>query len=251
MMSFVRTLAIKARAIVFAVVALALLAPSASGAEGSGSNGWVSVRNEDGISVSRREIPGSAFLALKGEGDVDRPLLLVGSVFMDLGRNREWVDSVVDTHVVRSIDASEYVTYSHVGAPVVIADRDFVTRVKLEVDAAAKRLTIHMQSVSDPLAPKTHHVRGEIMESTVVLTAVDGGRRTHVVAEIHADPKGNVPAWVVNWFQRDWGYNTLKRLRAQVAKPDIQVNRALKTLLEVQGYFGVPEAPRAAPAQSS
>jgi hypothetical protein len=29
-----------------------------------------------------------------------------------------------------------------------------------------------------------------------------------VVAELHADPKGAVAAWLVNLFQKNWDYNT-------------------------------------------
>jgi START domain-containing protein len=155
-----------------------------------------------------------------------------------VSRDPEWVDSVVEARVLRAIDPSDYVTYSHVGTPLTLADRDFVTQVALEVDPATKTLRIRMHSVSDPLAPKTRYVRGDVTESTLTLTSVDGGRRTHVVAEIHADPRGGIAPWIVNWFQRDWGYNTLKRLRAQVVKPSIRVDRGLKTLLEERGYFG-------------
>jgi hypothetical protein len=222
-------------------LALGLPAPATSyAAESSEASepGWVQMRDEDGIRVSRKEIPGSGFLALRGEGDVDKPLLLVGSVLVDVARSREWVDSVVDARVLRAVDATEYVTYTHVGTPVTMADRDFVTDVKLEVDPATKRLFVRMHSVADPLAPKTRYVRGDVVESRLVLTPIDGGRRTHVVAEIHADPKGGVAAWLVNFFQKDWGYNTLKRLRSQSAKPDIRVDSGLKGLLEARGYFG-------------
>jgi hypothetical protein len=232
----------KTAAILGIAVTLGLPAGGTSYAGETAEGRWVQTRDENGIRVSRKEVPGSPFLALRGEGDVDEPLLLVGSVLVDVARSREWVDSVVDARVLRSIDASECITYTHVGTPITTADRDFVAHVKVDVDPVAKRVVIRIHSVSDPKAPATHCVRGEIVESALVLTPIDGGRRTHVVAEIHADPKGSVAAWVVNFFQKDWGYNTLKRLRTQASKPDIQVSSGLKTLLQTHGYFDVEPA---------
>jgi hypothetical protein len=224
-----------------AAVALGAIAapmiPTPSFADSPGDTGWVPLRREDGIVVSRKEVSGSPFLALRGEGDVDEPPLLVGSVLVDVARSREWVDSVADARVLRWISASEYVAYTHVGTPITMADRDFVTDVKIEVDPAAKRVVVRVHSVADPLAPTTGYVRGEIRESTMVLTSQRDGRSTHVVAELHADPKGGVSAWLVNLFQKNWGYNTLEGLRARAAKRGTQVAPWLRTLLTDSGFF--------------
>jgi hypothetical protein len=223
-------------AVALAVMA-ALVIPRTTYADGSGGAGWELVRQDDGILVSRKEVSGSPFLALRGEGDVDEPLLLVGSVLVDVLDSREWVDSVSDARVLRWVGATEYVAYTHVGTPIAMSDRDFVTDVKVDVDPAAEQLVIRIHSVADPAAPESGYVRGEIRESTMVLTSQRGGRSTHVVAELHADPKGGVAAWMVNLFQKNWGYNTLEGLRARAAKPETRVVPWLRTLLTDSGFF--------------
>ena len=221
----------------FVLVAVLLFATPSSGAAPERDDGWVRMRTEDGIVVSRKDIPGSPFLAFRGEGDVDEPLLLVGSVLVDIARDREWIDSLVESKVLRTVSETEYITYSHIGTPITMSDRDFVTDVTLGVEPTEKRLEINMHSVSDPTAPRTRYVRGELMRSSFTLTSIDNGRRTHVVAEIHCDPKGSVAAWIVNKFQNDWGYNTIRSLRAQVRKPDIAIHPRLKAVLEEKGFF--------------
>jgi hypothetical protein len=203
-------------------------------------DGWVITRRESGIAVSHKDVPGSRFLAFRGEGDVDGPLLLVGSVLVDVGRDHEWMDNLVEVRILRIVSETEYVTYSHVGTPITMSDRDFVTDVTLAVQPSAKQMTILMHSVSDPAAPRTGYVRGELDQSSFTLTSIDGGARTHVVAEIHCDPKGSIAAWLVNSFQNNWGMNTLKSLRQQVKKPDIAVHPRLKAVLEEKGFFGPP-----------
>jgi hypothetical protein len=221
-------------------VALLLATPRSSARaaeEDLGASGWTKMRTENGIVVSKKEIPGSPFVAFRGEGDIDEPLLLVGSVLVDIARNREWIDSLVEAKILRTVSETEYITYTHIGTPPTMSDRDFVTDVTLTVQPSAKELAIKMHSVVDPIAPTTRYVRGELSSSIFALTSIDGGRRTHVVAEVHCDPKGSIAAWIVNKFQNDWGYNTIARLRAQVHKPDIAVHQRLKAVLEEKGFF--------------
>jgi hypothetical protein len=217
-------------------IALATATPAFAG-ETHRDDGWIVTRNESGIAVSRKEVAGSPFVAFRGEGDIDDPLLLVGSVLVDIARDREWMDSLVEARILRVISETEYVTYTHVGTPITMSDRDFVTDVTLAVQPTAKQMTIQMRSVDDPAAPHTGYVRGELDRSSFTLTSIDGGARTHVVAEIHCDPKGSIAAWIVNKFQNNWGYNTLKSLRTQVKKPDIAVHPRLKAVLEQRGFF--------------
>jgi hypothetical protein len=64
-----------------------------------------------------------------------------------------------------------------------------------------------------------------------VLTPIDGGKKTHIDAQILADPKGAVPKFLVNLFQKDWPLKTLRALRAQAKKKDIADNPKLKKAL--------------------
>jgi hypothetical protein len=46
-----------------------------------------------------------------------------------------------------------------------------------------------------------------------------------------------VAKWIVNMFQKSWPHNTISRLRAQVAKPDIKEHARLKAELTTQGFL--------------
>ena len=216
-----------------ALLALAVTGPSASADEGAPR--WETVRTEDGIVVSRKEVPGSPFVAFRGEGDVDAPLLRVGSVLVDVAREKEWIDSVAEARVLRRISDTDYVVYSHVATPPTMTDRDFVADVTLGVDAARRSLVVRMHSVDDPAAPSTGYVRGALEESSFTLTSLGDGSRTHVVAEIHCDPRGSVASFIVNFFQKNWGYKTLASLRRQVGRQDVVENAQLRALLGARG----------------
>src|SRR5262249_30983530 len=110
-----------------------------------------------------------------------------------------------------------------IGTPFVMKDRDFVAHVWMEVDKKAKTLVLRYRSEDDPAAPKTDNVRGDLINSRFVLTSLEGGKKTSLLAEIHADPKGSVPKWIVNLFQKSWPSDTFEGIRKQLTKPSIGV----------------------------
>jgi hypothetical protein len=197
---------------------------------------WQKFDENEGIAVFRREVPGSAVIALRGEGVVDAPILRVASVLCDTTRSTEWIDRLAEVKVVRKLSDDEEIHWTHISTPVVIKDRDFVFNIKLELDPPNKKVFLNYHSVYDSGAPKTDFVRGELKNGTFTLTSIEGGKKTRILAEVLADPRGSVAKWIVNLVQKDWPHKTIASLRRQVAKPDIKDSQRLKELLSQKGY---------------
>ncbi len=220
----------RARLVVLTAM-LAVLASLAPSLARAAAGAWEQIRSENGILVFKKEVAGSSFVAFRGEGNVDGDLLRVGSVIVDVPRDKEWLDSVVEARILRKVSDTEYIMYSHLGTPVGMSDRDFVTDVTITADPGAQTVTFRMRSVDDPSAPKTGYVRAMLIDSAFVISSAGQGK-THVVAEIHCDPKGAIPSFIVNMFQRSWGYNTIVSLRRQVAKNPVAEHPLLKAALD-------------------
>ena len=189
----------------------------------SGAPDWTVLKTTDGITVSKRDVPGSPVVAFRGEGDVAASLELVSTVIFDTTRAKEWIADLKESKIVRWTADDEFIEYDHVGTPPVMMDRDFLSTVKLEADPQQQIVRFHYQSVVEAaVPPKKKYVRGDLMSTIFTLTKIDE-THTHVVAEIHCDPKGSVPTWVVNWVQADWPESTFRGLRKQVAKPGLVV----------------------------
>jgi START domain-containing protein len=212
-------------------------APAAAAPAPAAPVAWEKIGDDDGVAVYKRDVPGSPLVAFKGEGVVNASILRVASVLVDSKRATEWIDRLVEARDIRMISETESIHYDHVATPIVMKDRDFVSDVKLEFSPAEKKMSLKIHAVTDPAAPTTNYVRGELLHSAFVLTSIEHGTKTRVVAEIHADPKGSVAKWIVNLFQRSWPHNTITRLRAQVAKPDIQDHPRLKQVFTDNGYL--------------
>jgi hypothetical protein len=190
---------------------------------------WEKVKESDGISVYRREVPGADVLAFRGVGVIDASPALIASIIIDTGRAAEWVEDLESASIIRWLAPDRYVEYDHIGTPFVMKDRDFVSVVELSYDRAKRQFVIHYKSTDDTGAPKTSYVRGDLQDTTFVLTEVEGGK-TSLDGSILADPKGSVPKWIVNFFQKDWPIDTLKSLRKQAAKSDVKVDARIAAL---------------------
>jgi hypothetical protein len=226
------------------VVLMSFVATCAVAAEPA----WEKMDSDEGIDVFRREIPGSPVVAFRGEGIVDAPIARVASVILDDKRATEWVDSLEEARVVKMYSPTEFLEYNHIGTPVILKDRDFLVRGKVEADLKAGTMTMSMKSVEDESMPPGKYVRGHL-EGYWKMKSLDGGKKTHVTAEMHADPKGDVPKWLVNMFQKKWPHNTIESLRKQVAKSDVKIIPQVAAVFEPKADQAITTS-AAAPAKA-
>jgi hypothetical protein len=205
----------------WSLAAALALAPGVALSEVAAAGTWQSLDNGGGISVWKRDIPGSPIVAFRGEAMIDASIAKVAQVLSDTARKTEWVASAAVARDVRQISALERIEYNRTVTPIILKDRDFVFRAVTEVDREARRVRITMNSVEDPAVPvDPHFVRGRLLASCYILTAC-ADQRTRVEVEIQADPLGSVPKWVVNFFQKSWPRKTLEGIRRQAARADV------------------------------
>lgn len=189
---------------------------------------WEKTSDDDGITVFKKEVPGSTLIAFKGQTVIPASIVKLSTILLDESRAKDWVDKLESIKILRRPAVNEFVQYTHIGTPFVVKDREFVMHGKVTIDPVAHTLVLSLKSVDDPLAPKTDYVRGEVMDSSFTLKSLDNGTKTHVTAQIFADPKGDMGKWMVNMFQKDWPKNTLTALRRESARKDVPENPTFK-----------------------
>jgi hypothetical protein len=193
---------------------------------------WIKTSDGDDIWTYKREVPGSPIIALRGEGIIDAPIVRVASVLLDYDRATEWVDSLEEVRVVRRLSANEFIEYDHVGTPpIIMVDRDFVCRGRVDVDVTHRSLTMNLWPTRDPAVPLGRYIRGTL-RGYWNLQSIDDDKKTYVTTEMHGDPMGSIPKWLVNWFQGGWPRSTLEALREQVAKRDVKIIQQVKDVFD-------------------
>lgn len=207
------------------LLALQTLAPSGLGlapqpAHAAGKDGgWEKINEDSGIVVSRREVEGSPLVAFKGVAEVDASLERILWVLVDNDYRKDWVDRLLVSTRLEKINEHEFIVYQVFDVPIGMSKRDFVYRGKAVFKPATGQVVLDLFSVKHRKAPKTVGVRAKLINSRYVLTPTGNGSKTRIEVEIHTDPKGWVPKWVVNLIQKSWPVKTLKGIRRQVDKP--------------------------------
>jgi hypothetical protein len=208
-----------------------IVALCVTGSAAASAQDWKRIDLKDGIEVSRRTVAGSGLVAMRGVGQVDAPVWKIASILLNPERAREWVDSLKESRVVRQLGPAEYIEYNHFGMPFLVKDREFVSDVQIEVNPGKRSVALVDSPTSDGTRPAARYVRGEILAGRFEARSIEPGRRSELTAEVQCDPKGMLPTWLVNLFQRSWPVTTFEGMRLQAAKEDIQIPDAFQDVL--------------------
>lgn len=186
-------------------------------------DGWERVDQKEGISVYRKSVAGSSVKGVGGEAMIEAPISKILWVLMDHEHKNDWIDKFKTAFTIEEISPLVHIQYASFDMPFPVTDRDFVYRYEFSVNPEDNAVIVDVKSETHPKATPASSVgvRGEILSGRYILYP-EGPNRTFVKAEYLADPKGYLPAWVVNLVQKQWPYKTLAGLRRQVAKPFVK-----------------------------
>lgn len=202
--------------------------------------GWIFVRDDEGIVVHRRPIAGSSLDELRGVGTIEAPLAAVLGVIQDREHGSEWMYRCVEsTTLAREPDGS-YVVYNRTRVPWPLDDRDAVVRGQRTIEPTQVRITF--AGVEHPARPPIAGVvRIPLVRGHWALAPIEQGRATRVEYQVQTDPGGALPKWMANTFSSDLPYETIRGLRAQVRRRQYpEVERELMQLPEYRALIAAP-----------
>lgn len=194
---------------------------------------WYSVDvTTDGIEILRKDVTDSNLIAFRGIGVVKAPLPIVATAIFNTDRRREWIEGLKETRIIRWEAGNRFIEYDHIDMPLFFQDRDFISTITVSFDRSRKEMVFRYQPSDDPSAPRTDYLRGELIKAVFILSSIDRDHSTRVDAEFLCDPKGWIPAWLVNFFVKDWPKTTFRNLRKEVLKSDLAVDPRISRLLK-------------------
>ncbi len=186
-------------------------------------DGWEFESEKEGIKVYGKSYPKSAVKGVAGETTVDASVGKILWILLDHQHKPEWINHFKSAKTIEDIPPSSNIQYSEFTLPFPASNRDFVFRNDFSVDKSLNAVIIDVKSVDDKRMPPKDDgtVRGEIIRGHYVLIPL-GENKTYIQAEYLADPKGIIPAWLINFFQKEWPYKTLDAMRKQLKKPYVE-----------------------------
>jgi hypothetical protein len=185
-------------------------------------NGWELVSTRDNIESARKTIPNSALFAFRGETVTDVSISKLSSLLLDDPKGPDWVDLMNISAELERTDPNTKIIRQGYNLPWPLQDRDYVMKQVADYDEKNKVFTLEFESTTHPSMPvQKCCIRAQTYRTYWKLRALPNGN-TKAEVEVYTDPKGSLPAWLINLIQEDWPYNTLTSLLKRVRKGDIR-----------------------------
>jgi START domain len=171
---------------------------------------WQKILEEDGVQIFLAEVPDSKFKAFRSKGIVKGNIEKYLALFREVGEMKKWSPKIIEKIVITEVSDIEAVTYQIDDIPWPAQDRDLILNNKLFFDKDEKTLKVLLHSVEDSrFPPKKDYIRAQV-NWAVFSIRPHTKDTTYIDFMIHADPRGEIPAWIVNQIQRKWPLKFLK-----------------------------------------
>jgi hypothetical protein len=164
------------------------------------SANWKTAGTKEGVTLQRRNVPGSSFHEYRAVVDVPLPPARVAEEVWRTMREGD-MDSLKRREILHAA-ADELIIYDQIRTPVV-SDRDYTVRVRRSFDVQSGRTRFRCESANELGPPPAHgYVRIPIIRAGW-MTAPDGKGGTTLTYYAFSEPGGSVPAFLVRGAQQD------------------------------------------------
>ena len=178
---------------------------------------WKLESQSHGISLSTCTVLGTGIVPVKSVMTIPASVEEVSAVLEDAPRRGQWIARFGSSALLERLNDYNQTEYLRMSMPWPFVDRTAIVRVRIGVSEDQSVATVEATSVANYPAPGLPMLlRSEVFESTFQMRRSPEG--TRVTALVFVDPKGNLPAWVVNLFTSRVSRQTLEGLRRQVAR---------------------------------
>ncbi len=179
---------------------------------------WKPVLDKEGIKIYSSFIPGSKVKAIKAECTFKANASQVAALILDVEAAPDWVYHTKSCALLKQVSPADLYYYSEVSLPWPLQNRDFVTHLMVSQNPQTKVVVIDGVVVKGYTPEKKGIVRVTEAVGKWVITPLPA-EQLSISYNIHVDPAGNLPAWLVNLFALEGPYQIMKKLKSVSQQP--------------------------------
>ena len=139
----------------------------------------------------------------------------------DISTCPQWIDTCVEGRLLKRMSPAETYTHTINNAPWPVKDRDAVVHNRVSQDPENRNVTIHITGVPDYIPSRKGLVRVKMIKGFWKFMPMGNGL-VEVVYQVHNDPGGGLPSWLVNSVVVTQPYNTLLNMKKMVSRQKYQ-----------------------------
>jgi hypothetical protein len=181
---------------------------------------WELKKENDGIKVYTAITPNSPFRSVKVDCILDASCSQLIAMLLDVEKQPEWVFNTKTTRLLQKVKPNEVIFYAEVSVPWPCANRDYVAHFTIN-QLSQEHVVIESHAEASYLAEKDGIIR--VKKSSGRLEAYNINKdQIRLTYTVSFDPAGSIPAWLTNMFVTKGPYETFKKLRVGLNKPEYQ-----------------------------
>lgn len=175
---------------------------------------WELAREGTGIQVYTRKVSGSKFKEYKGIMTVEASLSSLIALVNDVAAYPKWIDTCKEGKTLKRISPTESYAYT-VNKAFPVANRDAIVRNVIQQDPETLVVTIDIEGKPDFIPENKNLVRVTHIKGFWRFTPLDQGK-VEIVYQVHNEPGGGIPAWLVNSFVVKQPFRTLVNMQKMI-----------------------------------
>ena len=175
---------------------------------------WSLEKNKDGIKVYTREVAGSDIKEFKATGRVKADRITIARALTRVGDFQNWMPKIEKSKTIKKVGPTSLIAYYTVDLPWPADNRDCVIDINLETDNKKGVSIIRMNENLKAYKEVAGFVRMKMIRGFWKLTT--NGDYTDIEYQLHSDPAGSLPTWIINMFIVDGPYDSIQALREKV-----------------------------------
>lgn len=183
-------------------------------ATASTSAEWTLDLQKDGIDVYTRPVEGSGIKEFKGVAEVGVSVEKILELLRDANQFKTWFPNTPESRLLAR-DGDVSYQYSVMGTPWPMDDRDNVLRAVTTRDEDTGEILIEITAAPDYYPVQKGRIRVRKAHGTWQLKPI-GPDKTQVTFNMHLEPGGGIPQWMINTRIVATPFEALTNLRATV-----------------------------------
>jgi hypothetical protein len=179
---------------------------------------WDLKENKDGVKIFTRDIENSKIKAIRVECQLQASLSQVVAALMDIRNSEEWLYHTAGNYMVKQVSPAELYYYSLIEMPWPVSNRDFIAHLKVTQDEITKTVTVDAPCLPHMVPVKPNIIRIANSKGKWLLYPINK-QEVKIIYTLHADPGGNIPAWLTNLFVTQGPSQSFKKFKVHIQKP--------------------------------
>ncbi len=194
---------------------------------------WKKDRVIRGFTVFTSHRKNSKIVPIKVEGVIEAPITAIMENLRTIEGSEKWTPDLIIKTTLADLGPKKAITYSLTNMPWPLYDRVLILENELFLDKERKLLFVQSKTVDFdrhkiPKSEKT--IEAMVGYSNMGFRPISKDK-TFVEFTAWVDPKGSIPAWVINFFQKKWPVAFFEAIEERSDDHSPALRPGLKTML--------------------